>query len=116
MFDFLKRLTRRPALPATDQPAGILRTDPASMVAQIDDHLAQVRSPEMRNWLLDERLRHCTDPADKPGAERPWCGAPSELGGQQPCPLAEPCDIYTCRVGRAVGNESYRKPGGEGGS
>jgi hypothetical protein len=40
MFDFLKRLTR-PALPATDRPAGILRTDPASMVAQIDDHLAR---------------------------------------------------------------------------
>jgi hypothetical protein len=67
MFDFLKRLTRRPALPATDQPAGILRTDPASMVAQIDEHLTQVKSPEMRNWLLDERLRWA--PADVPGGE-----------------------------------------------
>jgi hypothetical protein len=64
MFDFLKRLTRRPALPATDQPAGILRTDPASMVAQIDDHLTKVESPEMRNWLLDERLRWEPAPAE----------------------------------------------------
>jgi hypothetical protein len=69
MFDFLKRLTRRPAVPATDQPAGILRTDPASRVAQIDHHLTQVRSPEMRNWLLDERLRWEPAPADVPGGE-----------------------------------------------
>jgi hypothetical protein len=69
MFDFLKRLTRRPTLPATDRPAGILRTDPASMVAQIDDHLTRVESPEMRNWLLDERLRWEPAPADVPGGE-----------------------------------------------
>lgn len=40
--------------------------------------------------------------------ERPWCGAPRDLGGQQPCPLAEPCDARTCRLGSAVSNETYR--------
>jgi hypothetical protein len=87
MFDFLKRLARRPALPATDRPAGILRTDPASMVAQIDNHLARVESPEMRNWLLDERLRWKSAPADVPGGEGgSRVTAPYSTGGAEVAP------------------------------
>lgn len=41
-------------------------------------------------------------------AERPWCGAPRDLGGQQPCPIIDPCDERTCRIGGAVGSEVYR--------
>lgn len=38
---------------------------------------------------------------------RPWCGAPAEYGGQQPCPMLNPCDAATCRLGAAAGRELY---------
>lgn len=46
--------------------------------------------------------------AATPPAERPWCGAPKGLGGQQPCPIRVPCDARTCRLGAAADDETYR--------
>lgn len=51
---------------------------------------------------------------DPDGVGRPWCGAPARFGGQQPCPLPEACDARTCRLGSAVGAESYGTPTGDG--
>lgn len=34
---------------------------------------------------------------------RPWCGAAAELGGQQPCPIEEPCPAGTCTIGDDAG-------------
>lgn len=42
----------------SDEPVGITMPDPvAEKIAQIDDQLSRVTSIQMRNWLLDERLR-----------------------------------------------------------
>lgn len=57
--------------------------------------------------MAPEQTAGTTAP-NPPEVHRPWCGAPRELGGQQPCPVAEPCDARTCRIGSAVGSETYR--------
>jgi hypothetical protein len=95
-------------------------TQPLGIARQIDCDRELTKFAAMRprteavwrsiNYWLDRRYRLKRD------AERPWCGAPRDLGGQQPCPLTEPCDNATCRIGREAANESYGERGGEGGS
>lgn len=48
-----------------------------------------------------------TDETPEP-ADRPWCGAARELGGQQPCPIEQPCPDGTCVIGgRAHQHDGY---------
>lgn len=59
------------------------------------------------DWELRGDFASQAASAPNPASERTWCGAPSEFGGQRPCPLTDPCDSRTCRLGSVVGSEVY---------
>jgi hypothetical protein len=71
------------------------------MVGELADQTEQLAREGLLPAPTDDRAVMAT-------TERPWCGAPHKLGGQQPCPLIDSCDARTCRLGSAVSNETYR--------
>lgn len=87
----------------------VMTLDPADVVEVVEaPEPVCICSPEQRargGWRSSCPVDHSCQPAKADA--RPWCGAPRELGGQQPCPLTEPCDAGTCRVGSKVGSETY---------
>lgn len=77
-----------------------------------DDPRDRTHGAEFESYDAAERSAQTPEPATtptvpvagsgstspEPEAERPWCGAPAELGGQQPCPIPDACPDGTCAI------------------